>query len=178
MKGLRLYLQKEAWPRRSRILLAGELWGALLVACAVPVLVQSLTLKVGVLAPVLLTYSSIALGFSLAGFTVCLTLPDKAFAKKLVGTKGADGHDAYSDLLFSFSWTALVHWCLIVVSLLLLFGLDSNTAILRSGDFVGPRLLVGAVFFTAVYAFLNFLVVLVTLSQAGAVYIRHVMHDT
>lgn len=177
IKGLRFYARGEAWPRRRRILLGSDALLALaLGAGAYYFGGTSITvlIKAGALSSVLLTYASIALGFTLAGFTLCLTLPDKDFAKKLVGQKARDGSDAYSDLLFAFSWAALAHWLLIVTSVVFLLTIDSDAAVLSIGAPRARRAGVAALVALSAYGFLNFLIVLITLSQAGAVYIRHV----
>ena len=76
--------------------------------------------KVGEITGALLTYVAIAVGFALAGLTLALTLPDRGFARLLadkVLPKLPSKPNAYSDLLFVFSWTGLLLWMVIVLAI-------------------------------------------------------------
>src|SRR5438046_8335009 len=62
----------------------------------------------------LLTYAAIAFGSCISGLALVLTLPNQSFVKWLIQERvRSHTSNAYSDLLFVFSWTALFHWILV-----------------------------------------------------------------
>lgn len=99
---------------------------------------------------VTIAYAAIAFGFAVAGLTVALTLPDDKFVHHLATAKPKNERlrnnprkpNAYSDLLFVYSWTALLHWLVIVCSFAMVFGLgydhrlggDNVSALTRATD--------------------------------------------
>jgi hypothetical protein len=131
-------------------------------------------LKIGEITPALLTYGAIALGFSIAGLTLALTLPDREFAKRLADSvlpKLPPKQNAYSDLLFVFSWTAVLHWMVIIIALCssVLVGQDQEILPQQAG--VGHRLIVSFLVSAVVYSVCQFLVTVITLSEVGQTYI-------
>lgn len=175
------YFYKEAWPRRSEILRGGEFWVALGLGVLTGVLAPKLAsdTKLGDALTVVLAYAAIAFGFSVAGLTVALTLPDTAFVHHLATAepKGEKLRElrrkpnAYGDLLFVYSWTAMLHWLVIALSfgLLLSFGFDHRLG----GKGIGTltREMDGLLVFLLAYAAIQFLITLVTLSQVGRRYV-------
>jgi hypothetical protein len=123
------------------------------------------------IAATLLTYAAIALGFCLAGLTLALTLPDRDFAKRLATSINKRTTDAYSDLLFVFSWTAIAHW-VSVVSALLLILLWQDQPLIPSDVLPSRRFMVALVTILVAYSFFQFLITLITLSQVGRTYIN------
>jgi len=168
------YLRREVVSRKGSILSGGGFWLAILVGALLGRWGSAIipgTTTVGSLAVALLTYAAIALGFSLAGLTLTLTLPNADFVELLCGTKPPKRlHDSYSDLLFVFSWTAITHWFLVVVSIILVLLVNPSQVAFESGH---HRIKAGLVSGLAAYCLFQFLITLITLSQVGSVYIAH-----
>jgi hypothetical protein len=120
-----------------------------------------------------LAYAAIALGFCVGGMTIALTLPDREFVKRLA-TLEVDGKagNGLSGLLFVFTWTAVVHW-LVVVSLIIALIFDGGDA--RSfvtAPTTGKRLIIGAQTSLCSYALFQFLITVLTLAHVGLSYIN------
>jgi hypothetical protein len=117
-------------------------------------------------------YASIAMGFCVAGMTIALTLPSKELMERLATTQIRSRHgNALSGLLFVFSWTAFVHWSLVVWSLTGLLIGGSNEPVLTANATFTRRALVGISCGCVVYCLCQFAITIITISQAGAVYI-------
>lgn len=117
----------------------------------------------------LLTYAALALGFSLAGLTLVLTIPSKALLKAMAddpppGVK----HTAYSDLVFIFSWTALIHWIIVMGSLFLLLLAGTQPLWIHSPS-VKFRILAGCISAVSAYGLFQFLIVLLSLYHLAQV---------
>ncbi len=179
------YCRDEVAPRWTVIATGIHIWVALLIGAVVgwkgeavfgsgSTMVEAVTIA--------LTYAAIAFGFCIAGLTMALTL-DRDFAldiAKLDEKRKAEGKlpegskGAYSDLIFVFSWTAVVHWMTIVASVLGLILSGGEHQILSFGSPAPRRLLVGATAFLCAYGLFQFLITLITLSQVADVYIDRV----
>ena len=132
--------------------------------------------KIGDLTTGLIAYASIALGFCVAGLTISLTLPDRDFATKLACLKGKDEPtNTYSDLLFVFSWTAIAHWCALIVLFTLTLFAESTSPLLPSGHSRLRGWIVSLIACICTYCLCQFLITLITLSQVGNIYIRHLV---
>jgi hypothetical protein len=171
------YARKQVVPRWKGIIVSGDF----VIALAAGVLgglwgtsvVPSTTTAVNI-AVALLTYSAVAFGFSLAGLTLVLTLPNEDFVKLLCATRSPKRkHDSYADLLFIFSWNATVHWAILVLSIVLLLVTNPQEPAFS----VTHRIRTGIVAAVSVYALLQFLVTLITLTQVGSVYILHLRKE-
>jgi hypothetical protein len=79
--------------------------------------------------------------------------------------------NAYSDLLFVFSWTAMVHWAAIACSFALIVSRGSSPAFIPDSASGWTKAAAGVLAFVVVYAALQFLITLVTLSGVGSTYI-------
>jgi hypothetical protein len=186
--GLVRYFRRQVAPRWFSIIAGSELWVAVAVAALFGLLVGNDRIgaaKVGDVITALLAYAAVAFGFSLAGLTIALTLPDETFARELATVrkptprnalqrfKARVGHesDAFSDLLFIFSWTAAAHWCTVVLGFGLLVAWGFDQELVPEQATVGHRVAASLLVFFAVYAICLFLVTLFTLSQVGRVYI-------
>ncbi|HSE19223.1 MAG TPA: hypothetical protein VLB46_19330 [Pyrinomonadaceae bacterium] len=173
IKALAWYLRHEVRPRIGSIFdsvfwiaaICGAIfgfWGAHLVPK---------TTTAGTIAIALLTYAAIALGFSLAGLTLVLTLPNTSFVTLLYQTKPQrKKHDSYSDLIFVFSWTAIVHWLIVFVSIVLVLFVNPQQP---AFELEKNRLCSGVTTGLAIYALCQFLVTLITLAQVGKTYTDH-----
>jgi hypothetical protein len=170
------YLREETLPRTRSIVLSTDFVLAVVLGVVVVRWGDSLNLadvKVGDIVSALLTYAAIAFGFCLSGLTVALTLPSDTFVKYLATSIPPKGKfDAYSDLMFVFSWTAMIHWIDVValVGILILAGSDSK--VLPANATLVRKVVVGGLTFFVVYGVFQFMLTLVTLSQVGRVYIR------
>ncbi len=177
LKTLWQYLHQEVGTRLGEIVLTSEVVLAIITALAVALkseVVFHENPKVADVAPVLLSYAAIALGFCVAGLTVSLTLPDRVFAEHLVQSKPKHlRHDSYSDLLFVFSWTAVCHWLSIVGLVGAVLFAPKGQSLMPYGASLQYRWAAGVLTFTCTYSFFQFLITLITLSQVGTVYITH-----
>ena len=176
------YVSREAWPRRGEILRGGEFWIAVVAGAIVGLIAPQLAsdTKLGDALTIVLAYAAIAFGFSVAGLTVALTLPDAEFVRELatMKPKGAKLRslerepNAYGDLLFVYSWTAILHWLVIMPAFLLvvIFGFDHRLG--GTGISFATRLADCLLVFLLVYAAVQFLITVITLSQVGHHYIE------
>jgi hypothetical protein len=180
IKSLLLYLREETFPRTAEIFKGSELW----IAIAVGVvsgrwgyLVIPETTEVSDVGLALLTYAAIALGFCLAGLTLVLTLPHQEFITRLANSRPKKSkHDSYSNLLFVFTWTSIVHWILIIVCVVVLVLAGSNQPILPIGS-LRHWIMTGVMAGLATYCLLQFLITLFTLSQVGRLHIVSLQKD-
>lgn len=149
--------------------------------------------RLGDVVVAVLSYAAIAFGFSLAGLTLAITLPDIAFvtylARRTTGTPRTREWEApgsrsnYANLLFVFSWTAVVHWLAIMVAfgLLAARGFDAGFLLTKAGmPAASPagsvaRGFSGLLAGLTLYAVLQFGATVVTLTQVGRVYIAHLV---
>jgi hypothetical protein len=130
--------------------------------------------KIGDLTTGLIAYASIALGFCVAGLTISLTLPDRDFASHLATFKlPGQTTNSYSNLLFVFSWTAIAHWGAILVLFVVILLSESGSPLLPIGHTKCRTVVVSAIAGLCTYCLCQFLITLITLSQVGAVYIKH-----
>jgi hypothetical protein len=137
------------------------------------------TSTVGDILTVVLAYAAVAFGFCLAGLTVALTLPDEKFVHKLATMEPSERQvikksravNAYSDLLFVFSWTAVAHWLVISFGLFLLVACGAEHKLVAGSYGLNERLTLGVFSFFVVYALCQFLITLITLSQVGNHYV-------
>ena len=135
--------------------------------------------KTGDLANILIAYTAIALGFLVAALAIAITHPSEPLVATLANTKLPDreSSNAYSDLIFVFSWSALVHWLQIVLIVVIAFTIRSDDPLLPVHP-TGFRLaLASTLAFSVTYCFLRFLVSLITLVQVGEVYIRSLLRQ-
>jgi hypothetical protein len=165
------YCREEVWPRKRRIVLtSGFVIAALMgVTCGLygeEVLPnKTKVLDVGM---ALLTYAAIAQGFCLAGLTLLLTLPNDKLLSLLANHRDEpDAPDAYSDLLFVFSWTAVIHWMLLLVSVVLLVIAGSQQDVWPTTPSLRYRIVGGFVCGFSLYNLFQFLITLITISQVG-----------
>jgi len=177
IKTLWNYFREDVACRASAILFTSEMLMALLVAVAFgwrgesafhdgPTVID--------IAPIILSYAAIAMGFCVAGLTVSLTLPDREFAEYLAKSRpNPKTQDSYSDLLFVFSWTAVCHWFAIIGLVIAILFAPKTQNLMTYGAPVWSRLLGGLVVFVCLYSFFQFLITLITLSQVGSVYLAH-----
>lgn len=169
------FWKNEFWPRKRRIFISAHSGIALAFGVGVAVWGHRFSAKeitTTDLSLALITYAAIALGFSLSGLTLALTLPNQKFARRLVESRVDSGSlNSYSTLIFVFAWTAIVHWLLVVASMctLILDGgrkpiLDLTTNGWKCSAF-------GLVAALCTYCLLQFLITLITLTQIGRAYL-------
>jgi hypothetical protein len=118
-----------------------------------------------------LAYAAIVFAFSTGGMALVLTFPNQDFISILMRSKlGRREESAYADLLFVFSWTAIVHWSLLIVAVTTLLIRGPDSTILNIWDGAGYRALVGLLFALSFYSVAQFLLTMITLTQVGRVY--------
>lgn len=181
IRGLADYAHKEVLPRLFSLFFCSDFWLSAILgfACAYRghYVLPVAAIKVSEIAAALLSYGALALGFCLAGLTLILTLPNKALVSELVSSTSPNNkRDAYSNLIFIFSWTALSHWAVIVTSILLLL-LAGNKMIWVEAPTHRFRIIAGLVSTLAVYCVFQFLLILITLYQFAKVVIAHHRKD-
>jgi hypothetical protein len=172
------FARREAFPRAGMIVISSEF--AIALAGAVLFVIFGDELAIGRSATgdivfAVLAYAAIGFGFAVAGLTVVLTAPDRVFASRLAWSDPSisgiadtpPANNSYSTLLFIFSWTALAHWLVVIVSLTVLAALGSDTALLAEGSSFRHSAAVGLLAGVTVYAVELFLVTLITLSDVG-----------
>jgi hypothetical protein len=177
MKALIGYLTKEIWPRRGRIFLRWQVVLAVATVVVVAFFGNDLALRdlaTDKLVTAVFAYAALALGACLTGLTVTLTLPDRAFAQFLAEEDHPElpEGNAYGDLVFVFSWTAVAHWAVIALALVTIITVgDADVPTFRP-DCSFSAVLVAVLLGLLVYAMAQFLVTILTLSQVAGVYIR------
>jgi hypothetical protein len=186
------YLREQVWPRRRELATGSQPWLAVAIAVAFAAwgshggLGES---KLRDVVPAVLAYGAIGFGFALAGLTIAITIPDAGFTKRLATqTPPPDdpqlsavrrrrrnrmrqrNANAYSDLLFVFSWTAFVHWLTLIGSIAMVacYGLDHQ--FVPKGSCVS-RTVAGGLIGLLAYSVMQFLVTVLTLSGLGGAYI-------
>jgi len=129
--------------------------------------------KVGDLANVLVAYTAIVLGFLVSSLAIAITHPSDSLVTTLARTSlpGREWTNAYSDLIFVFSWSAFVHWLQITLVFLIMFTVRSDDLLLPIQAPPGRVALVSMLTFLVTYCLLRFLISLVTIVQVGEVYI-------
>jgi hypothetical protein len=177
LRPLKDYLVGEGVPRWRNILLTPETFLAVVVVVIFLVYGGKLfdkSPRIGDLTTGLIAYASIALGFCVAGLTISLTLPDRDFASHLATLRRpGESTNAYSDLLFVFSWTAIAHWGAICILFVVILLTESNSALLPVCHSKWRTVIAASIAGICTYCLCQFLITLVTLSQVGAVYIKH-----
>jgi hypothetical protein len=178
IRTIRYYLRESLSPRLAQVIGGAQLG----IAITIGVLAAFFGDRTGAnnakltdLLIAVLTYASVAFGFCLAGLTVTLTLPSADFTKHLANLRKAKQpptRNAYSDLLFVFSWTAVAHWLVVTGALVMLATRNGDAHVLPAGASCGLRTLTGVFLGVLVYALIQFLITLVTLSQVSDVYIK------
>ncbi len=170
----RQYLRDEVAPRAGSIIGSLHFWIGLVSGVAVGWRGEVLLAKgpqVGDTVMIILTYAAIALGFCIAGLTVALSL-ERGFGQAMATSQlPGSSKNAYSDLVFVFSWTAVVHWFGIVAAIALLIVNRDQSYVLGYGASPLRRTASGVAVFLSVYGVCQFLVTLITLSQVADVYI-------
>lgn len=180
------YLVDQVRPRLREIVTEPEALFAICIGVAAGVWGSRVALgdsRVGDILTVVLAYAAVAFGFCLAGMTLAMTLPDAHFVETLANRNEATStkwrkrrpkgfeDNAYARLLFVFSWTAVLHWMAIVTAFVMLTARGFDAKFLPHDACPAARVLVGILAFFLVYAAMQFLVTLVTLSQVGNAYI-------
>ena len=132
------YLMIEVCTRWKGILLTSETLVALILAGCYWMPVE-IGFDPDVLAHTILSgalsYGSIAFGFSVTGLTLSLALSDPEFVKKMALRKSpGSSSNTYADLLFVYSWTAVIHVFLIGWLMISYFVFDS------SDEFIGTTM--------------------------------------
>jgi hypothetical protein len=173
------YLRDEGVPRLRQILVSPESLIAILVGGAFlgwGGKFFSQFPKIGDITTGLIAYAAIALGFCVAGLTISLTLPDQDFAAKLALSKrDKEPTNAYSDLLFVFSWTAIAHWLALVVLFTLTLFAESTSPLFPVGHSCLREWIGSSIACLCTYCLCQFLITLITLSQVGNTYIKHLI---
>lgn len=129
---------------------------------------------VGKLADVSQSYGAISLGFALTIYTIALTLPHPEIVKLLAANR-PDGTrtDAYTKLLFVFSWTAVAQCVLVISAFAMQLMVDTSLPLRRNTFHWHSDIVVGATVFLLVYAVLQFLSAILSVAQLGRIIAGH-----
>ncbi|MFA6029837.1 MAG: hypothetical protein WC969_08290 [Elusimicrobiota bacterium] len=170
LKSLWQYFKIDVWRHIRSIIFSVEILVSILggigVRCASHLGLLDLA-KLDAMISALLTYATISFGFCVAAISIVINIPNPRFARKLANSKlkakKAD-LNAYSDLLFIFSWTAMWHWLLIVLVLIV--------QLWKPAAWKGWHFLVLG--FITIYALCLFLIMLLAITQFGSAYIQDI----
>ncbi len=179
LKPLGQYIRDEAAPRWRNIFLTWESAITVSVIIVFWIFGNSMFCKFPKVSDIVtggIAYAAIALGFCIAGLTISLTLPEPHFIHKLAASGKMT--NAYSDLLFVFSWTAILHWCAVVVMFLIALLSDGSTSLLPPGSSVMRTCIVSFTAGLFAYCLCQFLITIITSSQVGRVYIKFLADNT
>lgn len=186
IKGLRLYWRDWLQPFAKSVAVSFEAVSSTLLGLATAICGNTWPLGsvfVGDLGTGLLTYAAISFGFSVTATALILAVPHQAFFRWLVtlgsGDEGngkgeravASANDAYSKLLFVFSWTSLLHWLLIVVIIVAVVLRGVSAPVFPVGERWEERVVSGVIVSVTAAALMQFLVALVTLAQFSRVFV-------
>ncbi len=128
---LHQYIKYEIWPRKRMLCRTSHMvflgLAAVLLAWWGPHWFRAAP-RVGDLTLGFISYASFVLGFCVAALALSLTLPDRDFVDFLIAypSYACEDKNAYSDLLFVFSWTAVVHWAAVVALFAVMLFSDSR----------------------------------------------------
>lgn len=168
------YSRKVVRPQLKSIVSSSEFWIAIVIGVIAGLCggrTIPTTTTTSNVAVAFLTYASIALGFSLAGLTLTLTLPNDGFVRLLATTTSEHRTtDSYTNLLFVFSWTAVIHWVLVVVMVVLVLFVKPDQPAFEDSH----QLQTGLVSGLSAYCLFQFLLTLIALAQVGGVYTGHI----
>lgn len=172
MRALNSFLRRQVRPRLRIILLSGQVGVTIVVVGLVWVFTASERIVLNDVVPVGTAYTAIAIGFALAGSLSALAIPDREFVDEMMDLSvESQVGDAFSNLVFVFTWTGFVHW-LLLAELLLVWGFvgTGSVKIAVDASFLQRATFAGGLAI-AVYAVLQFLVAILTVSQIGSAYI-------
>lgn len=109
----------QVWPRRSRVIIHWHILLAVLVAITVTAAASRLPLgdlQISTIAGSLLAFASLSFGACITGAVLVLTLPQDTVIEALVRRRReGESFTHYSDLVFSFAWSAAVQLTLVVI---------------------------------------------------------------
>jgi hypothetical protein len=181
IRALSQYTRDEVFTRVIRVCCSTEVIVAAAVGIALGVYGPAWNLariKPADVSTALLTYAAIAFGFCISGMALVLTLPNQTFVTWLIKEPiPRKSTNAYSDLLFVFSWTAVCHWLLVVLAFLLLSFSSGRDDLLKWSDTYTWRAFIGLLFGVTIYGSIQFLLTVITLSQVGRLYIRRIQRE-
>lgn len=168
------FLQGQVWPRRRELLRSKSFWLALVIAPIATMLVfQSPggSIPISEAASAGLTFSSISFGACFSATLLAIGLPGAQRIKNWSTASGSvDGKSVLSDLIFVLVWAALSQVALVITcSLALIMGGNIPTAPLS--PLLTHTLLLSISLFVFIYAILELLIVVQTISQIGVVII-------
>lgn len=173
LRELHDYWVDEVQPRHSSILREVALWSSLATGLVAAVAFSFLVVveeRVIQLTLGLLAYKAIVIGFSMTAATFAVSMGDPGLKKELATTETEGGRSAYSDLVFPFTWTALLHTAGALYILTLLACLSLSIP----GGAVPTWLKAVAAFLCAsltAYGFTQFVSAIIAVSQAARVLI-------
>lgn len=176
IKALLSFFRREFNPRWRRVVLSSQFIGSVAFVALftsgvvrVPITAESASGLSGIV----ITYASIAFGFSLSTALVMLTLPRIQFLMFLRSESGSSKEtSALEDLLFIFVWTGVVHWALIASTIVVWAGNGADNPLLPTVASWTERIWIGGWMGLGIYALAQFLVSIISLQQLGSVYIH------
>lgn len=181
LKAIAQYVKDEVLPRWKDIFLSWES----VISVAVIVFFGKLGShlffqypKISDVTAGLIAYLSIALGFCVAGLTISLTFPQPDFTSHLATPlHHPDSKNHYSDLIFVFSWTAVAHWVALLGLFCLVLFADGSTPLFPRATSAARTWSLATLAGLCSYCLCQFLIVLITLSQVGNLYIKFLANN-
>jgi len=185
---LRQFFKNELYPRRRDLLTDSSLIISFIVAVLFQIKYRGIHITdftIGGLFLVLMAYATITFGFCLSGITLTFIIPNTDFilwiASHHKGMQKDNTHrNFFSELLFIFIWTGILHWLLIITSLFIIFNFGWKT------NLVINSLAIDGIIITIIqliyilfiqYCLLQFLWTLFALHQVSSLYLRHLISE-
>lgn len=176
---LLLYLKWEVKPRFLRILFSFPTVAAIVVAGIIVFRGDCIafgTVKLGEIMTGLLAYAAVSFGFSIAALSLILAIPHGEFAVWLAArneshSKNENNSERYDDLLFVYSWTAVLHWLLLLTVIVLVVAFGGDYQALPLPAVTSHRIPTAWLAFITTFGLLQFLTALLTLALFGRVYV-------
>jgi len=185
-KAYRQYFSDEVWPRRGAILRDETAYVAMAAGVVSAVVGGRIGLghvSVGVSTVGVMAYSAIAFGFCVGGIAMALALPQTLLLPLLAHSPKCEDREisdarsgrrarktSFSNLVFVYSSSAIVHWVALVLAFVTLLTLGDHAYLLAAGSGAPQHFLVGLWIGSVVYAVLTFLKAVITMSQVANAY--------
>lgn len=122
------FLASEVAPRWKKVLLSPHAMTSIaLVVWALlnRNLIRGLEIDMSKVGGALGTYAAIAIGFGVSALAIVIAVPSRNLAIRL-SKKGEDGRSSYGDLTVVYTWSSVVHWLLLILTMVM--GLAADPA--------------------------------------------------
>lgn len=164
------YTRKDIFPRYQRVIFTSHPWIAAVASLlfASGYVKTSSGLKYYDVINLLVTYDTVVMGFCVTAITICFTF-SKRFSSVLCKSRDSgSGFSAFEDLIFVFSWTAIIHLFSIVISFFAIIFYGNFPMNFPAGVLFELKVFIFSFFH--IYSFLQFFVAVITVHQVAMIY--------